>query len=322
MSARNTPRNTPHNTRNTSCITLEETLGKLRLGEPLFVRNLTIYPLTNGGGNAMKVRTLAEAMDRGTVSVSELEVPTVEEIILDNQGSQPLFLLDGEEIFGAYQTRVTTTAALIDAQTSVPVPVACIEEGRWEGDGRFQGSFTSTHPRLRSIICRGVNNSLKSTRTFRAPQRLVWDEITRKLASLKVSSATSSFHDLATTLADETARYATDASELSDAQGMIIAAGKDILGFEYAASPDFFKRLTPRLLRGYALDALERRVVGDPPSQKELDGFLDRICGLKPCAYPGVSLGEDWRFGDRKLVGRALVENDKILQASFFPAVN
>jgi hypothetical protein len=301
---------------------IQETLGKLKLGEPLFVRNLTVYPLTNGGGNEMKVATLAEALEARMVTVSELEVPTVEEIILDNQGSEPLFLLDGEEIFGAHQTRVTTTAALIDAETSVPLPVACIEEGRWEGDGRFQGSFTSTHPRLRSIICRGVNNSLKSRRTFRAPQRLVWDEVTRKLTSLKVTSATSSFHDLATTLAEETARYAVDASELLNAQGMIVTAGKELLGFEYAADVGLFKKLAPRLLHGYALDALERRSIGDPPSQKELDSFLGRICGLEPSAYPGVSLGQDWRFGDQELVGRALVENDKILQASFFPAVN
>jgi hypothetical protein len=329
MNTRNTPRNTPRNTRNTprntrntSCLTLAGTLGELKLGEPLFVRNLTVYPLTNGGGSETKVATLAEGIQARTVRVSELEVPTVEEIILDNQGSEPLFLLDGEEIFGAHQTRVTTTAALIDAETSVSLPVACIEEGRWEGDSRFQGSFSSTHPRLRSIICRGVNDSLKSARTFRAPQRLVWDEVTRKLTSLKVTSATSSFHDLAATLADETARYAVDASELSNAQGMIVAAGKEILGFEYAADPGLFKRLAPRVLRGYALDALERRSVADPPSQKELDGFLGRIRGLEPCAYPGVSLGQDWRFGDRKLVGRALVKSDRILQASFFPAVN
>jgi hypothetical protein len=303
-------------------VTLSESLAKLKMDDPLFVRNLTVYPLSNGGGSSRKVVTLAEAMDAGTVDISELEVPAVEEIILDNQADEPLFLLDGEEIFGAQQARVTTTAALIDARTSVPVPVACIEEGRWSGESSFEGSFTSTHPRLRSIICRGVNSSLKSKQSFRAPQRLVWDEVTRKLSSLKVSSATSSFHDLATTLADETARYAVDAEELADAQGMIVAAGKDILGLEYAADFDLFRRLAPRLLRGYALDALERRSVGNPASRKELDRFLDRIAGLKPSRYPGVSKGEDWRFEDRRLVGRALVTDDVILQASFFPAVN
>jgi len=303
-------------------VTLSESLAKLKIDDPLFVRNLTVYPLSNGGGSSRKLVTLAEAMDAGTVDVSELEAPAVEEIILDNQADEPLFLLDGEEIFGARQARVTTTAALIDARTSVPVPVACIEEGRWGGSSSFEGSFTSTHPRLRSIICRGVNSSLKSKRSFRAPQRLIWDEVIRKLSSLKVSSATSSFHDLATTLADETARYALDAEELADAQGMIVAAGKDILGLEYSSDSDLFRRLAPRLLQGYALDALERRSVGTPPAPRELDRFIDRISTLEPSRYPGVSLGQDWRFEDRRLVGRALVTDDVILQASFFPAVN
>lgn len=303
-------------------VTLSESLAKLKIDDPLFVRNLTLYPLSNGGGSPSKVATLAEAMDAGTVNVSELEVPAVEEIILDNQADEPLFLLDGEEIFGAQQTRVTTTAALIDARTSVPVPVACIEEGRWGGSSSFEGSFSSIHPRLRSIICLGVNESLRSDKSFRAPQRLIWDEVTRKLTSLEVSSATSSFHDLATTLADETARYVVDAEELAGAQGMIVAAGKEILGFEYAADSDLFKRLAPRLLRGYALDGLERRSVGSPPARRELDRFLNRISSLEPSPYPGVSKGEDWRFEDRRLVGRALVDKDNILQASFFPAVN
>lgn len=303
-------------------VSVADSLGRLKLDDPLFVRNLTVYPLSNGGGSPWKLVTLAEAMDAGTVNVSELEVPAVDEIILDNQGSEPLFLLDGEEIFGAQQTRVTTTAALIDARTSVPVPVACIEEGRWGGKSSFEGSFSTTHPRLRSIICRGVNESLRSDKSFRAPQRLIWDEVTRKLTSLKVPSATSSFHDLATTLADETARYALDARELSDAGGMIVAAGNDVLGLEYASDSDLFRRLAPRLLQGYALDAMERRSVGNPASRKELDRFLSRITGLEPSRYPGVCVGEDWRFGDRGLVGRALVDKDNILQASFFPAVN
>jgi len=294
----------------------------LKVEDPLFVRNLTVYPLINGGEEGVKLRILAEAMDAGTAQVHELEAPTVEEVILDNQGSEPLFVLDGEEIFGARQTRVTTTAALIEGRSQAPVPVACIEEGRWDGSSRFEGSFTCTHPRLRSIICRGVNSSLKSNHSFKAPQRPIWDEVTRKLTSLNISSATSSFHDIAATLADETARYAVDTKELAGAQGMIVTSGSEVLGLEYAADPDLFRRLAPRLLRGYALDALERRSSDNPPKQKKLDGFLDEISGLEPSCYPGVSLGQDWRFENSKLVGRALIRDDLIIQASFFPVVS
>jgi len=301
---------------------LKETLGRLRIGEPLFVRNLTVYPLSNGKGSKSRVATLEEGIGGGTVSLSELEVPSVEEIILDNRGTEPLFLLDGEEIFGAYQTRVTTTAALIEAQTRASVPVACIEEGRWHGSSGFESSFTSTHPRLRSIICQGVNRSLESKGSFHAPQRLVWDEVARKLTSLAVTSATSSFHDLAVTLAEEIERYAGGADELSDAQGMVVAAGKQVLGLEYTADSGLFGRLLPKLLRGYGLDGLERASVGSPPSHDELRRLLDRIMDTKPARYPGVSLGEDWRFEGRGFVGRALLTDQGILQASFFPALN
>jgi hypothetical protein len=301
---------------------LADTVNSLRVGDPLFCRNLTVFPLTDGEGHPTSLATFAEALEQGTAAVSELDVPTVEEIMLDNRGDEPLFLLDGEEIFGAQQTRVTTTAALVEARSRTPVPVACIEEGRWAGSSRFEGSLTTTHPRLRSVICSGVNSSLKSSRSFNAPQREVWDEVTRKLSSLKVSSATSSFHDLAQKMSAETERFDIDSAEFDQSTGMIVTAGSEILGLEYASSPDLFRRLSPRLLRGYALDALERRHVGSPASGKELFRFLSSISAMKPAAYPGVSAGTDLRFGNKRYVGRALRTDDVILQASFFPAVN
>lgn len=302
--------------------TLADTVSSLRVGDPLFVRNLTVFPLTDGHGHLTNLTTFCEALEKGTAGVSELEVPAVEEIILDNRGDEPLFLLDGEEIFGVRQTRVTTTAALVEARSRTPVPVACIEEGRWSGTSLFEGSLTSTHPRLRSIICRGVNSSLKSSRTFKAHQREVWDEVSRKLTSLKVSSTTTSFHDLARTMSAQTDRFSVDPGEWGNARGMIVTVGSEILGLEYAADPNLFRRLSSRLLRGYALDALERRQVDSPASGKELARFLSSVSGMNPAAYPGVSVGTDLRFGDRRYVGRALLTDDIILQASFFPAVN
>lgn len=299
-----------------------QTLGGLHVAEPLFVRNLTLYPLTNGGGVKQGTRIFEEGLLGGTVAVSELEVPSVTEVILDNSGDEPLFLLDGEEIFGAQQTRVTTTAALLGARSSVHLPVACIEEGRWQGSRRFAGSSSSTHPRLRSILCSGVNSSLRCGKSFRAPQRVVWDEITRELNSLSVSSATSSFHDLASTLAEESERYLVDSGALGSAQGMIVSAGKEVLGVEYFSDADFFIRLAPRMLRGYALSGLERRSQGTPFSPRELAGLISRLSSMEHSSYPGVSLGEEWRFDDEKFVGRALVSDETIFQASFFPRVN
>lgn len=301
---------------------LLQALDTLSIAEPLFVRNLSVYPLTDCGGSGQGILTFEEGLNKGSVAVSELEVPSVTEVILDNSDDEPLFLLDGEEIFGAQQTRVTTTAALVDARSSVRLPVACIEEGRWEGSRRFTGSFSSTHPRLRSIICGGVTSSLGSGRSFHAPQRLVWDEITRELNSLSVSSATASFHDLAFSLASETERYLVAPETLSNAQGMIVSSGKDFLGLEYFRDLNLFERLSPRMLRGYALSGLERRSSSRPLQPEDFKKLLSRITAMKPSLYPGVSLGEEMRFGDERLVGRALVLDGTVFQASFFPRVN
>jgi hypothetical protein len=301
-----------------------EVLESLRIDEPLFVRNLSVFPLVDGGrASDFNPVTLKEGMESGTVSVSELDAPRVDEIIVDNMGDDPLFLLDGDEIFGARQARMTTTAALIEAETRVSMPVACIEEGRWEGRGNFEGSLGSTNPRLRSILCRGVNESLRGSQGFKAPQRMVWDEVSRILSTNRIKSKTSSFHDLARTLSTETDRYALAPSVLERAQGMIVTRGKDLLGVEYAAGPGFFSRLSSRLLTGYALDAAAPGAIGsEPPPPAALKRIISRIGSLEPSLYPAVALGRELRYDGSKFTGRALLRDTEILQASFFPAPN
>lgn len=304
-------------------MTIAEAFGSLKIEDPLFARNLSIFPMTNGEDLLKKnLITLEEGMGAGSVAVNELDTPIIEKIRIDNMDEDDLFLLDGEEIFGARQTRITTTAALVPAKTNIQMPVACIEEGRWDGDSGFEGSFTSAHPRLRSIICKGVNDSLSKGLNYKAPQREVWNEVTRKLTSLEVSSGTSSFHDISSALKEETGRYLIEPEAMDGARGMIVTSGLKLLGIEYSATTSLFKRLLPKLLRGYSLDALEQRSSSKPPDKKNLGKILNRIQGLRGKAFAGVSSGKELRFSDSELLGRALVIDDCILQASFFPALN
>ncbi len=300
-----------------------DVLENLRIDEPLFVRSLVVYPLLDGEREApFNPLTLEEGMGNGTVSVSELQMPQVDEVAIDNMGTDPLFLLDGDEIFGARQTRVSTTAALIEAGTRASMPVACVEEGRWEGAGNFEGSLGSTNPRLRSILCRGVNDSLRHERGFKAPQRRVWDEVSRILTTHKVKSITSSFHDLAATMNQDSDRFVLDPAVLANARGMIVTRDRDLLGVEYAAGPAFFSKLSSRLLAGYSLDARGPGTGSRPLDTKALKRIISRIGSLEPSLYPGVSAGRELRFEDSRFVGRALARNSEILQASFFPAGN
>jgi len=102
--------------------------------------------------------TLDEAGDDVVVTEASggASVPTLE---VSNAGDRPLLLLDGEELIGAKQNRVLNTTVLVDAHSTVTIPVSCVEAGRWAfRTARFAAGGTSLYARssLKSARSSGV----------------------------------------------------------------------------------------------------------------------------------------------------------------------
>jgi hypothetical protein len=91
-------------------------------------------------------------------------------------------------------------------------------------------------------------------------QKKVWKEIERKLTVTKTLSTTSSMHDLYSNLDDEVTRYVEDFSGLDHSTiGFIGAAGGSILGCDIFSNPSTYRLFEHKLVRSYALDAIEHR---------------------------------------------------------------
>ncbi len=297
---------------------LENFLEHLKIEEGMFLRNCVIYPLTDGGKIDFSIKTLDEGFKDNTVLVRELPSSKIGEIEIINRSPDKLFLLDGEEIIGALQNRITNTAALIAENTSVKMPVTCVEEGRWEGNKEFKKSLLSSHPRLRAILCKGVTESLKKTKSFKGPQQEVWEEVTRKITSFKVKSTTSSLHDVYETLKEDVERYLEEVEGLKGYNGFVAYVGNKFLGFEYFYDKKFFEKFIHKLLRGYALDALEiQKPTSFEPIYK-IRKFLEELYPIQLEKYPSVALGEEYRFVTKKYTGRISLFEGKPLQASVF----
>ena len=57
---------------------------------------------------------------------------SVPELKVFNGLSQPVLLLDGEELIGAKQNRVLNLTIMVPADTEMMIPVSCVEAGRWQ----------------------------------------------------------------------------------------------------------------------------------------------------------------------------------------------
>ena len=98
----------------------------------------------------MEYVAFAEACGRG-VTIKELPGgASVNDLIVHNPTELTVLLYEGEEVLGAQQNRTFDISVLVAAGTSLPVPVSCVEQGRWDHrrhDEAFAPAPQAAHPR-------------------------------------------------------------------------------------------------------------------------------------------------------------------------------
>ncbi len=93
-----------------------------------------------------------------------------------------------------------------------------------------------------------------------------------------------------------------------------------ILGLESFGCHDTFKRFFDKLVKSYALDALDSRDVSQkesvPPNKAR--HFVESALKSKRESHPPIGLGTNITFESRTVSGAALVEKDRVLHLSAF----
>ncbi len=296
---------------------MEEVEKTVEAGDGFMVRNLTVFPLFRCDGGSLYMRTLDEAIDSGTASLRETgQVPWVD-LDVDTDGGHPIFIMDGEGLVAGLQNRVVNTAVLAEAGLTHRLPVTCVEQGRWSGEGGFRAG-SSAYPSLRAILASSVAASLVHGRGFSADQDAVWSSVKQKLSSLRVSSATSSMHDAYSGVSRALAAF-KEGFKLDGASGFIAFAGEELLGLDLLPGPEVMAKLREKIAESYALDAMERMNRASRfLSRDEAVAVLRRVSRLKWQEFPAVSLGVEKRGDDGDMVARALVNDGVLVSLSAF----
>jgi len=92
-----------------------------------------------------------------------------------------------------------------------------------------------------------------------------------------------------------------------------------VSGLELFDSPDTLRKLWPKLMRSYGLDALDRAgMVGEeeekpPVGPNDVEAFLKNLVGSEAKQYPAVGEGEDIRLSNVGLTGAALAARDRVV---------
>lgn len=300
---------------------VSETLKKILVGDPVSRGPLHLFPLSGGSPADDGIMLLDEALESGgSLGVEELDGGSVPELRVINEGERAVLILEGDEFVGFKQNRVVNSSVLVAAGSRLVLPVSCVEQGRWSRRSRpFSSGDASPHLSLRRKTSRSVHDSLKSGRGHRSDQGAVWREVDRLAEYHAAPSSTRALQDTRSRLREKLSAFEDLAKRMpEDARAVIVALGGRPVSLEILAGPRLFSKVFPKLLRGYALEALEHERSETPPDPFSARDLVESAASAKREEHPAVGAGRDFRFESGEVSGYALTSDSGLLHAAIF----
>lgn len=305
-------------------MTLKEELARLELGEARQFRNLSICALLRPAGAAAEpdYLMLEEAIASGAARVTEVSGGgSVPELRLENRGERPVLLLDGEELVGAKQNRVLNLTILAPGKRETAIPVSCVEAGRWRMETpEFAAAPHVMYSMGRAQRASQVTESMRTTGGRRSDQGAVWNDISMKAQRMEAQSPTGAMNAIYEKHGQRLEEYLRAFAWQERQAGVVFriggkAAGLDLL--DHAAS---MRKVFPKLIRSYALDALDSEDARGEGNGQWAGEMLDRVSAAPSFAEPAVGLGKDVRLSGAGLSGAALWAEERYVHVCAFAA--
>jgi len=303
---------------------------RLRVGKGIERNNLTIFPLF--GEDAMvsaEYLPIGTAIGLGNARITEIsEGGSVPTLVLDNFGTIPVLILDGEELIGARQNRIANLTILAPAQKVMKIPVSCVERGRWSYENRanrksheFSESPNVMFHEVRAQKSRDVSQSMMSLGSHLADQGSVWSHISGMAAKLGHVSRTDAMEDVYEKSRAGMDEYLRDI-EVADGQiGAVFAINGTPAGLELFDSMETLRMYLPKIVRSYSLNAMADQsamVLRNGQSETEARKLLDSVLELDAKSFPALGLGEDLRIESPEITGGALAQNGRVIHLAAF----
>lgn len=297
-------------------------ISNINIEKSMDYNELTLFPLSSEAQSPLSYLLLEDGLREGLVSIREVSSSgSVPELRVENRAELPTLIVDGEELVGAKQNRVANLTMLLPGRQTTIIPVSCVEQGRWAYDApEFAVSSSVQYARGRAEKRRSVHREMRASGTKRSNQSEVWDSIAAKSCRMSVDSPTEAMSSIFDQYSQDLDNYAQAFTPGRNQIGAIFVMNNRSLGLDLFDQAATFARFLPKLVRSYAIDALERRHADSdaPTTMAEATAFLDHLSNAPFEDYPGVGLGRDAGAVANGLVAGALVVDDAIAHLTAF----
>ncbi len=303
--------------------TLQEEFSRIEIGKSSQFRNLKLFSLIRRdvGGAAFDYLLLEDGIAQGKVRVTELSGGgSVPELSIINDADLPVLLVDGEELVGAKQNRVLNLTILVPAKNTMVIPVSCVEAGRWRSasvDLKTAGHMMYSGARGQRVS--QVTGSMRSSGSRSSDQGAVWEELAAKAVRLKTASPTQAMSALFDHHARGVEEFVRAFTYEENQCGIAFAISGRLFGLDLFDSAEVMQKFFQKLVRSYALDALDSDADGqEHAGMEELSAFLNGIGAAASFSDSAVGLGKDVRITGSAVSGAALWAKERYLHICAF----
>lgn len=299
-----------------------QALSGLRVGEVMTHEGLSVHPLIRDSLLNKDYLTLDEALAQNLARVVEVsESGSVPHLLFSNRGAQAVFLLDGEELVGAKQNRILNITVLAPAGKDTVIPVSCVESGRWH---HTRDDFTSA-PRAQFSMSRAnkaarVSENLAAFSQASSDQGEVWSDISDKMSRMESRSDTSAVEQVYQDHEEKLGQFVARLKCVEGQVGAVFSIKGRVTGLEFFDCADTCQLLMPKIIRSYALDAIDPGYRGHQASGMGTPAeVIQRLTDAEVSTHIAVGEGEDLRFDSTPgIAGGALFARQRVVHLCAF----
>ena len=315
----------------------------------------TVKPLVTMSRDGLVISALEWSVDRepayetataagqaGDLELREQDGGTVPSIEAATK-ERPVVIFAGDTVVGGKQNRIINVTVWLPAKSVTPIPVSCLEAGRWNQGYRFETSRKSDYlfrakmsAQLSDVaiheqqMASAAPGRAPRRRSYSADQGGVWDEIAAKETRFGARSPSSALHDLYARESVDIEAFVRAFPCAAGATGIAVGIGGRLVALEMFDAASTLAEQWPRLVESAASAyadhqrAVEAGVAPKPRTRYPDEGALGRMLGRATAATdtalvgPSVGEGFDVRLAGRRLRGGALVVADHVVHAELF----
>jgi hypothetical protein len=283
--------------------------------------SLEVFHLLWPAGNGLTYTTLDEALEAHWIEVVEsTEAGRVSRIKIINRSAQMVFLMAGEQLVGCKQNRVVNSSIMVPPRAEMPLPVTCVERGRWGySSSAFSSPRTSSHYALRAMMSGQASQSYRTAGIPMSDQGKVWSEVSRKLGVMRSPSASDAIQDLYRSYDLKLKELEEKLPAPADCNGALFVVAGNIVGADFFDKADTLRKLWPKLIKSCSIDALERPTrIHRSTSLPEILSWLEAGASATQEPFPSPGMGLDVRIEGKDVLGASLVIDDHPVHMELF----